>query len=149
MRRWWQSRREGLRGRRYRFSSVKSEKFFRGFGGGLADFFQPNAACSRDRFRHDARVCGLAAFSAERNGRQIRAICFHHKLPKGNLGRNISYGYAVLESHNPGEGNEMVEIDNFVRLFERTAKTMEYAAQLSRIRPHDLERVVPSVALMN
>src|SRR5438477_4396895 len=114
MRRWWQSRREGLRGRRYRFSSVKSEKFFRGFGGGLADFFQPNAACSRDRFRDDARVCGLAAFSAERNGREIRAICFHHKLPKRNLCRNISHCYFVLESYIPREGKAMVGIDNVV-----------------------------------
>src|SRR5947207_15609402 len=128
MRQWWQSRREGLRGRRYRLASVKSEKLFRGFGGGLADFYQPNAACSRDRFRDDARVCGLAAFSAERNGREIRTICFHHKLPKRNLCRNISHCYAVLERHNPGEGNEMVEIDNLVVLFERTAKTIEYDA---------------------
>src|SRR5438270_7885100 len=128
MRRWWQSRREGLPGSRYRSSSVESEKSFCGFGCGLANFFQRNAACSRDRFSHDAGMCGLAAFSAERNGREIRAICFHHKLPKRNLCRNVSHGYAVLKSHNPGEGNEMVEIDNFVRLLERAAKTMEYAA---------------------
>src|SRR5205085_5248800 len=126
-----------------------SEKFFRSFGGGLANFLQPNAACSRDRFRDDARVCGLAAFSAERNGREIGAICFHHKLPKRNLCRNISHCYAVLESHNPSEGKEMVETDNLVRLFERTAKPMNHAASVFRGSLQNLNRLVPSAALMN
>src|ERR1700686_4066006 len=43
----------------------------------------------------------------------------------------------------------MTKIDNFIRLFERTAEAMKHAAQFSRIRAHDFECVVPRIALMN
>src|SRR5881275_2846941 len=43
----------------------------------------------------------------------------------------------------------MIEVENFVRLFERAAKAMKDAAQFSGVRLHDFESVVPRVALMN
>src|SRR5207247_3293570 len=101
------------------------------------------------RFSHDARVCRFAAFSAEGDGRKIWAIGFHHELPKRDLCRDLSDRRAVFESDNSREGNKMVTIENFIRLLERAAETMEDTAQFSRVRFHDLKRVIPGVALMD
>ena len=43
----------------------------------------------------------------------------------------------------------MPEIDDFVRLIERSAKTMKDAANLPAIISQNLERIIPGVALMN
>ena len=43
----------------------------------------------------------------------------------------------------------MIEVKNFVRLFERSAEAMKDAAQFSGVRLHDFERVVPRVALVD
>src|SRR6266536_706410 len=43
----------------------------------------------------------------------------------------------------------MIEVKNFVRLFERSAEAMKDAAQFSGVRLHNLERVIPRVALVN
>ena len=43
----------------------------------------------------------------------------------------------------------MIELEDLIRLFERSAKAMEDAAHFARVRPHDVERVLPGVPLMN
>ena len=43
----------------------------------------------------------------------------------------------------------MTEIENFVRLIERAAKTMKNTAQLTRVWLHDLQRLLPRIALMD
>ena len=102
-----------------------------------------------DRFGHDACVRRLAAFSTEWHGREIRAIGFDHELPKRDLRGHLSHGQAVLESYDPGERDEVVEVDNGIRLLQRAAEAVKDAAHLSRVRFHDLQRVIPGVALMN
>src|SRR5205807_6330635 len=130
-------------------SSDESEKIFGCFGRSAREIFDVDSARGRDRIRDQPSVRRLAAFSAERDRREIWAIGFHHELPGWNLRRELPDRRAIFESYNAGEGNEMVKIENFSRLFERTAETMEDAAQLLRIRPHNFERVFPRVALMD
>ena len=43
----------------------------------------------------------------------------------------------------------MVEVENFVRLSQRAAETMKNATNLAGVWRHDLERVLPCVALMD
>ena len=43
----------------------------------------------------------------------------------------------------------MAEIENFIRLLERAAKTMKHAANLPAIIAQNLKRIVPGIALMN
>src|SRR5207248_2742204 len=91
----------------------------------------------------------FAPLSTERHRREIWTVGFHHELPQRKLCRHFAHCGAVLECDDAGERNEMIETQHFIRLFERAAKAMKDAAQLVGIRFHDLERVVPSVALMN
>src|SRR5438477_6670492 len=91
----------------------------------------------------------FAALSTEGNGCQIGTISFHHEFPEGDLCRDFSHGRAVFESDNSRERNEVVKIENFVRLIERAAKTMKNATQLAGVRLHDLQRLLPGVALMD
>src|SRR5436309_7517694 len=91
----------------------------------------------------------FAALSTERNGRQIRAVGFHHEFPERDLCRDFSHGCTVFESDNPSERDEVVKIENFVRLIERAAKTMKNAAQFARVWLHDFECVLPGVALVD
>src|SRR5205807_8909580 len=113
------------------------------FGRSAREIFDVDSARSRDRIRDQSGVRWLASFSAERDRREIRAIGFHHELPGWNLRRELPDRRAIFESYNAGEGNEMVMLENFSRLFERTTETMEDAAQFARIRPDDFERVLP------
>src|SRR5947199_5812296 len=91
----------------------------------------------------------FAALSTERNGRQIRAIGFHHKFPERDLCRDFSHGCAVFESDNSSERNEVIKTEHFIRLLERAAEAMKNPAQFTDVRLHNLKRVVPCVALMN
>ena len=43
----------------------------------------------------------------------------------------------------------MLEVENFVRLIQRAAETMKNATNLAGVWRHDLERVLPCVALMD
>src|SRR6266446_2260152 len=83
---------------------------------------------------------GFAALSAKRNRRQIWAIGFDHKFPERDFCRDLSYRYAVFESDNSRERNELVE---------RTAEAMKNTAHLARVRAQDFQRVRPRVALVN
>src|SRR6266699_5611121 len=91
----------------------------------------------------------FAALSAKRRGRQIRAIGFDHKFPERDFRRDLTYRYAVFESDNSRERNEVVETENFIRLIERTAEAMKNTAHLARVRAQDFQRVRPRVALVN
>src|SRR6266581_5967369 len=129
--------------------ALKSEEFFRSCGCCASDFFQRNAARARDFFRDQPRVRRLAAFSAKWNRRQIRTIRFDHEFIDRHLSSDFAHLFSVFERDDSGEGNEMTEIENFVRLIERAAKTMKDAADLPAIVSQNLERIVPGVALMN
>src|SRR6266566_4071834 len=92
---------------------------------------------------------GFAALSAKRNRRQIWAIGFDHKFPERDFCRDLSYRYAVFESDNSRERNEVVEIENFIRLIERTAEAMKNTPHLAGIRAQDFQRILPRIALVN
>src|SRR4029077_3538743 len=94
-------------------------------------------------------MCRFAALSAKRRGRQIWAIGFDHKFPERDFCRDLSHGYAVFESNNSRKRNEVVEIENFIRLIERPTEAMKNNAQLAGIRAKYFQRVLPCVALMN
>src|SRR5205807_7458625 len=81
--------------------------------------------------------------------RQIRTISFDHELPERHPGRHFPDVRAVLERYDAGERNQMIELEDLIRLFERSAKAMEDAAHFTGGRPHDVERVLPGVPLMN
>src|SRR5262245_40022885 len=91
----------------------------------------------------------FAALSAKRLGSQKRAIGFDHQFPKRDICRDLSHGFAIFESNNSRELNQMVEIKNFIRLIERTAKAVKNASHFSRISTQNFQRVGPCVALMN
>src|ERR1700758_5276204 len=91
----------------------------------------------------------FAALSAKRRGRQIWAIGFDHKFPERDFCRDVSHGYAVFESNNSRKRNEVVEIENFIRLIERATEAMKNNAQLAGIQAQYFQRVLPCVALMN
>src|SRR6266566_518369 len=91
----------------------------------------------------------FAALSTERNGRQIRAVGFHHEFPERDLCRDFSHGCAVFESNNSSERNEVIKIENFICLLERAAEAMKNAARFPRVWLHKFERIFPGVALMD
>src|SRR5207249_6522101 len=91
----------------------------------------------------------FAALSTERNGRQIRAVGFHHEFPERDLCRDFSHGCAVFESNNSSERNEVVKIENFIRSIERATEAMKYAAQFACVWLHNFQRVFRGVALMD
>ena len=125
------------------------KKPFRGFRRGLGDFFQRNAARGRDRSA-TMRVCaGSHRFPRKGTGARYGQSVSTMNFQRGTLCRDLAHGCTVFESHDAGERNEMIEIENFICLFERAAEAMKNAAQFSGVRLHDLERVVPRVALMD
>src|SRR6266699_5240413 len=129
--------------------ALKSEEFFRGCRCCASDFFQGNAARARDLFRDQPRVCGFAPFSAKRDRRKIWAIGFDHEFIERHLSGDFANLSTVFEGDDSGKRNEMPEIDDFVRLIERSAKTMKDAADLPAIISQNRQRIVPRVALMN
>src|ERR1700730_4491118 len=104
--------------------TIKSEEFFRSCGGCASDFFQRNSASFGDLLRDQTRVSRFATFSTEWDRRQIRAIGFDHELIDWNLRVDFAHLFSVLEGYNSGERNQMPEAENFVCLFERSAKTV-------------------------
>src|SRR3954470_17005604 len=130
-------------------SAVESEKFLCRFGRGFSDFLERNAARGCDRFGDQPGVRWFAAFPSERYRGQVRTIGFNHELPKRNGRRHVANVGAVFKRHNTGEGNEVIELNDLVRLFDGPAKTVEYSPHFASVWPHDLEGVVPCVALVD
>src|SRR6266480_4778099 len=91
----------------------------------------------------------FAAFSAKRNGREIRAIGFHHECIGRDSRCDCTDICAVLESYDAGERNKMTKIENFIGLFRRAPKAMKYTAYLPTVIAQNLESVIPRIALMN
>src|SRR5947208_6445724 len=108
---------EQVEGNRVLSCAIKPERLLCGFGRRFNNFFQWNASPRRDRFRYDARMRRFTALSAKRRRRQIWAICFDHEFPERDFCCDLSYGYAVFEGNNPRERNQVVKIENFIRLF--------------------------------
>ena len=127
----------------------ESEELFRSCRGRASDFFQCDIASFGDFLRDQPSVGRLAPFSAIRDRRQIWAIRFDHEFVHRHLGRDFANLFPVLKRHDSREGNEMTEIENFVCLIERAAKTMKHAANLSAVLPQNPQCIVPRVALMN
>src|SRR5439155_16146231 len=123
--------------------AIKPKELLCGFGRCFSNFVECNASSRSDGFSYDACMRGFAALSAKRNRRQIWAIGFDHKFPEREFCRNLSYGYAVFESDNSRERNEVVEIENFIRLTERTAEAMKHTTQLASVSAQHFERVFP------
>src|SRR5436190_21292356 len=94
-------------------------------------------------------MCGFASFSTKRHWSQIRAIGLDHELPEWNLSGHLPHAGTVLESHDPGERDQVIKIENLIGLLDCAAETMKDAAQFSRVWAHDFERVVPGIALMD
>src|SRR5438270_5739761 len=129
--------------------TIKSEEFLCSCGRCASDFFHRNSAGAGNLFRDQSGVSRLAAFSAIRDRRQIRTIGFDHKTFHRHASRDFANLFPIFECHDSGEGNEMAKIENFVRLLERAAKAMKYAADLPAVVAQDRQGVVPCVALMN
>src|SRR4051794_17732243 len=91
----------------------------------------------------------LAPFSAKWFRREVRAIGFDHETIERQLCRDVAHGAAILKRHYSGERYEMAKREDLVCLFACAAETVKDAAQLPAIRAHDVERVLPCVALMN
>src|SRR4029077_3001946 len=130
-------------------STIKSEEFLCSCGGCASDFFQRNSASAGDFFRDNARVSRFAAFSSKRDRSEVRAIGFDHKTVERNFGGDIADLFSVLKRNDSGEGNEVAEPQNFVRLFERSAEAMKHTADLTTVFAQNLKGVVPGIALMN
>src|SRR6266536_2798625 len=108
-------------------SAVESKKLFRRFRGGLGDFLKWHATRGRDRLCHNACVRRLASFPAKRNRREIWTIRFDHEFPKRYLGGNLADAGPVLKRDDAGKGNQMIQVEHFIRLFERATEAMEHA----------------------
>src|SRR6266478_2442904 len=118
--------------------ALKSEEFFRSCRCCASDFFQGNAARARDLFRDQPRVCGFAPFSAKRDRRKIWAIGFDHEFIERYLCCDFTNLFTVLKGDDSGKRDKMPEIDDFVGLIERAAKTMKDAADLPAIVSQNL-----------
>src|SRR5947208_3445771 len=59
------------------------------------------------------------------------------------------HGCPVFESNNSSERNEVVKIENFIRLIERATEAMKHAAQFAGVWLHNFQCVLPRVALMD
>src|SRR5262249_17972040 len=129
--------------------AIKSEEFLCSCGRCASDFFQRSLARTGDLFCHQSSVSRLTASSAKRHRGKVRTIGFNHETIERQFGRDFADLLSVLERDNAGEGNEVAEAENLVRLFECAAETMEHAAQLAAVIAQNLERVGPGVALMN
>src|SRR2546430_1646020 len=129
--------------------ALKSEEFFRSCGGCASDFFQRYAASFCDFFGHEPRIRRLAPLSTKRNRREIRTIGFDHEAVDRHLRGDFKDLFAIFEGHDSGEGNEMAEINDFIRLIERAAKTMKDAADLPAIITQNFECIIPGIPLMN
>ncbi len=91
----------------------------------------------------------FGTLSTKGNRRQIWAISLDHKFPERDFCRDFSHSCAVFESDNSGERNEVVKVENFIRLIERAAEAMKNTPQFARVRLHDFQRVFPGVPLMD
>src|SRR5690242_21007317 len=129
--------------------TIKSEEVLCSCRRRASNFFQRNPASSGDLFRNEPCICRFAPFSAKRNRREIRAIGLDHEMIERDLSGDFPDLFSIFEGDDSSERNEMTKIENFVRLFERSAETMEHAAHLPAVLAQDCKRVVPRVALMN
>src|ERR1043165_2549062 len=129
--------------------TIKPKKLLSGFGRSFGNFFKGNLPRRCDRFRYDACMRRFAALAAERNGRQIGTIGFHHEFPERDSRRDFPHRSAIFKSHNSRERNEMIKIENFVCLIHRATETMKNPAQFAGIWLHDFQRVFPGVPLVN
>ena len=94
-------------------------------------------------------MLGFATFPAKRDRGEIRTIGFDHEFPKRDICCDLPHGYAIFESNDSRERNQMVEIKNFIRLIERTAKAMKNTSHFAGVSTQNFQRVGPCVALMN
>src|SRR5689334_12726331 len=88
-------------------SPIEPEEFFRSRGGCASDFFQRNAASSRNLLGDQSGIGRLATLSAKWYWSEIRAIGLHHETVHWNFSGNFSHLLPVLECDNPGKGNKM------------------------------------------
>src|SRR5207245_4086934 len=93
-------------------------------------------------------TCEIRAMIASRDDRYIRSVIYNNECPQRDISRHSSHCCVFFDSENSSERNELVKIENFVRLIERAAKTIKNAAQFARVCLHDFERL-PRVALMD
>src|SRR5206468_7263682 len=105
--------------------TIKSEELLCSCCRRASDFFQRNSARAGDLFRDQSCIGRLAAFSTERDRREIRAISFDHETVERNVGRDVANLFSIFKSHDSGKRNEMAETENFVRLLERAAEAMK------------------------
>ena len=83
------------------------------------------------------------------NRREIRAIRFNHITILGNCDDRFAHKLRILESHDPGKGDQMAEGNDFHGLVRSIPETMKHAAHPPVVRFQDLQGVLPSVALMD
>src|SRR5262245_49786716 len=91
----------------------------------------------------------FAALSSKRRRRQIGAIGFDHEFPERDFCRDLSHGRAIFESDNSCERNQVIEIENFIRLIERATEAMKNTSHFACVLAQDSKRVLPRIALMN
>src|SRR5215467_13379547 len=128
---------------------IEPEKLLRSFGRCFSNLLQRNTTCRRNRFGDNARMRRFASLPSKGRWRQVWAISFDHKFPERDFCCDLSHGYTIFESDNARKRNEVLEIENFIRLFERATEAMKDTAQLARVRAQDFERVLPRIPLMN
>src|SRR5579864_4276491 len=129
--------------------TIKSEELLCSCGGCASDFFQRNTARLCNLFGHQPGVGGFASFPAKWDRREIRTIGFDHETVERNIGGDVANLFSIFESNDPRKRNQVAEPQDFVRLFERSAETMKYAANLPPVITQDFERIVPRVSLVN
>ena len=112
---------------------AEPEKFFRRFGRGFGDFFASDTPRAVAIVSATSRVCaGSQRFPRNGTGARYGQSVSTMNFQSGTCAATSRTLSAILESDDAGEGNEMIERDDFVRLLARAAEAMEDAAQVFR-----------------
>src|SRR5207248_7149386 len=109
--------------------SVESEELGCSARRAFSHLRQWDSPRTRNRFGHDPCMGGFATLPPIRHRREIRTIGFHHQLIQRDLCRDLTNGRAILEGHNSGERDQVIEGKDFLGLLESTAEAMKNAAQ--------------------
>src|SRR2546421_12383942 len=93
----------------------------------------------------------LIAFSAKRNGRQVRAICFDKQSLNRNMTSNFAQIFRLLERDDTSKRNHKTEFDDPLHHCSAAAEAMHHAAarRTFQLFAQDIDRIILGLARVN
>ena len=97
----------------------------------------------------ESSVSGFAAFAAEGDGREVRAIGLDHELARLQNAGSGTHVLTVFESGDASEGHDVSEIDDLFEARKIFPEAMEHSADLVAIFRKNGDRVFPCSTLVD